>query len=149
MEISQLTNSLTSLLNDKVFLFGCIYLITVIVFFIIQYRQRKKIKTNNRLNELEHKQLMSNQNAINNQLRKLDVRLKSDDEQLKSIKIILIQKILPVLTKDAVVKKLTDEVTELDRKNKESIQEIARLSIQLDDLNTKYQLEKEKTQYSK
>jgi hypothetical protein len=92
---------------------------------------------------------MKNQNHLNSALKKLDIKLKEDSDHLKSIKTILVQRVIPLMSKDKVAQRLTEEINHLELNQESSKQKIIDLSLKFDEINEKYKRTKEELEIVK
>lgn len=120
-----------------------------IVLSVILYKTRKNISLIDASNKVDHKKLNKNQEVISSMMRRIEILLRNESEPIKTIKNIIYQKIIPIINKDDVVKKLTDNITALEIKNKESLETIKNLSIEVEEIKRKYRAAKEEIEFLK
>ena len=121
----------------------------VVIISICLIKLSKKVKIQMSLNSTDHSILMKNQNHLNTAIKKIDLKLKDDSDHLKSIKIILMQRVIPLIQKDKIVQRLTEEINRLETSQETSLQTITNLSLKLDEVNEKYKRTKEELEFAK
>ena len=112
----------------------------ITIVLIVKGRKFRKFK---KMNELEHKQLMKNQNTLNQLIKKLTVLLKEDSELSRTLKATVVQKILPFVRNDMETRNLIKEIEKAESLKKEAMDQLRDKSKELDDLNRKYRKLKE------
>lgn len=146
VEIIQVVEqNLTLLLCSMIILL----LLSVVTISIYSVKTTKKIKKQISINRLDHNMLMKNQNHLNLAIRKLDTKLKEDSDRLRLIKTILVQRVIPLMSRDKVVQKLTEDINKLESNYKISQKTITDLSVELKEIKDKYKRTKEELEFMK
>ena len=131
-----------SLILSPYFQTSFLFLWLLVLTIAVSVRKRKTKRYRQR-NDLEHRQLMKNQNTLNTLVRKLTILLKEDLEQSRTLKATVVQRIVPFVRDDTETKKLLKEIERLENLKKEVIDQLAEKSREIDALNRKYRKVKE------
>lgn len=134
------------LVNNPLILYSVVVGLFVwnIVLSVIVYVKHRRYIGLFELNNLEHMTLMKNQKTIFSTFHKIESKLRDEGETLKSIKTIVIQKILPSMQKDNITRTLQANLEKAERKNEENKSLISDLTQQISEQTAKYEREIEK-----
>ena len=110
------------------------------IVLIVMSRRNKKFR---KQNDLDHVQLMKNQNTLNHLVKRLTTLLKEDSELSRTLKSTVVQKILPFVRDDTETRNLLREIEKLETLKKDALNQLADRTKELDTLNQKYRRLKE------
>lgn len=115
-----------------------------LILSIILYVKIKEHRGLFDINTLDHRTLMKNQKTIFSTFHKIESKLRDEGETLKSIKTVVLQKILPAMQKDNIIQSLQNNLEKAERKNDENKSIISDLTQQIAEQTTRYERELEK-----
>ena len=117
-----------------------LWCLAMTIVLIVMSRRNKKFR---KQNDLDHVQLMKNQNTLNHLTKRLTTLLKEDSELSRTLKSTVVQKILPFVRDDTETKNLLREIEKMETLKKDALNQLADKTKELDALNQKYRRLKE------
>ena len=105
-------------------------------------RHRKRLLSDGK-NQKEHKILSNNQAYLSKEIKTLEILLKKQDQGIRKVELMIIQKLYPLLENESVVQFLKKEIEKLKSQNQVNQEMIQTMRHNADILNQELTKEKE------